>query len=200
MRRDIKSNIRSRKNLGEPYKPKESEIIPRERQAGRQTKKGQKEEQESGIDMAEAETKRVLHNFTRYLLSDIAVKKVRNFLCSAFRTSTILNQTFITFARHIFALINLAMAAPLRRIVARELCEFQPDPRNPKYLVYSLIDTLECGHSQDVYLFNGLQDLTNPYIDSPAIRAKRHRCRPCEMLLAKKKPASVPLPAITKTA
>lgn len=92
------------------------------------------------------------------------------------------------------------MAAPLRRIVARELCKSQPDPRNAKYIVYSIIDTLECGHAQDNYLFNGLLDLINPYTDSPVIRAKRHRCRPCMNLLAKKKPQSVPLPAVAKAA
>lgn len=92
------------------------------------------------------------------------------------------------------------MAAPLRKIVLRELSVFQPDPRNPKYKIYSLIDVLECGHAQDVYLFNGLRDLLNAYTDSPVIKAKRHRCRPCMNLLAKKLPQSVPLPAVAKTA
>jgi hypothetical protein len=96
----------------------------------------------------------------------------------------------------------LAMAlSPLRRIVVRELCESQPDPRNPKYLVYSILDHLECGHSQNNYLFDGLLDLINPYTDSPVIRAKRHRCRPCAQLLAQKKPVQgVPFPAIRKVA
>lgn len=92
------------------------------------------------------------------------------------------------------------MPAPLRRIVAREVSAFQPDSRNKKYLIYSLIDTLECGHSHEVYLYNGLQDIIFAYTDSPAVSAKRHRCRPCEALLAKKKPQSVPLPAVAKTA
>ncbi len=92
------------------------------------------------------------------------------------------------------------MAAPLRRIVVRELRKLQPDPRNPKYTIYSIIDTLECGHTQDNYLFNGLLDLINPYTDSPVVRAKRHRCRPCMHLLAKKRPQSVPLPAVVKAA
>lgn len=94
----------------------------------------------------------------------------------------------------------VVMAAPLRRIVMRELDVYQPDPRNPKYFIYSLIDTLECGHSQSEYLFNGLLDLTNPYTDSPTVRARRHRCRPCASLLAKKKPQSVPFTAIAKAA
>lgn len=91
------------------------------------------------------------------------------------------------------------MAAPLRRIVLRELCITKPRP-SLAYSIYSLIDTLECGHVQSEYLFNGLLDLTNPYTDSPVIRAKRHRCRPCMNLLAKKRPQSVPLPAAAKAA
>ena len=92
------------------------------------------------------------------------------------------------------------MAAPLRKIVLRELSVLQPDPRNPKYKIYSLIDTLECGHTQENYLFGGIRDLVNGYTDSPVIRARRHRCRPCASLLAKKKPQAVPLTAVAKTA
>lgn len=94
----------------------------------------------------------------------------------------------------------LAMAAaPLRRIVARELCIHQPNPRL-KYSIYSLIDTLECGHTQEIYLFDGLRDLANAYTENAAIAARRHRCHPCASLLAKKKPQSVPLFAVAKTA
>lgn len=89
------------------------------------------------------------------------------------------------------------MLPPLRRIVYRELCELRA---RKSYSIYSLIDTLECGHQQDVYLYNGLHDLLNPYTENPAISAKRHRCRPCASLLAKKKPQSVPLTAATKAA
>ena len=80
------------------------------------------------------------------------------------------------------------LLAPLRRVVARELDVYLPDARNPKYKAYFLVDTLECGHVQDVYLWNGLQDVLYAYSDSPAIRAKRHRCRPCASLLATRKP------------
>ena len=90
------------------------------------------------------------------------------------------------------------MASPLRLIVSRELCTIQP---RSNYFIYSLSDTLECGHVEDHYLFNGLADLTNPYTDSPVVRAKRHRCKPCASLLAKRKPVqTVPAIAAAKTA
>jgi hypothetical protein len=91
------------------------------------------------------------------------------------------------------------MAAPLRLIVSRELFVCKPRP-TLAYSIYSLIDTLECGHSQEVYLFNGLHDLLNAYTETPAVTAKRHRCRPCASLLAKKKPQSVPFTAIHRVA
>ena len=90
--------------------------------------------------------------------------------------------------------------SPLRRIILRELSIYHPDPRNNKYSIYSLIDTMECGHSQEMYLFEGLQAVTNAYISNPAVMARRHRCRPCASLLAKKRPQSVPFTAITKMA
>jgi hypothetical protein len=93
------------------------------------------------------------------------------------------------------------MAAPLRRIVLRELDILCPDSRNLKYKIYSLIDTMECGHSSEQYLFNGLLDLVNAYTESPAIRAKRHRCHPCAQLLATRKPMQTVLAiAAVKTA
>jgi hypothetical protein len=125
---------------------------------------------------------------------------LREFQSSAFRTVANLYAYLTTLGRTIPALVAkwmLAMAAPLRRIVARELEILNP---RPKYYIYSLLDTLECGHAQSVYLFNGLLDLTNPYTDNRAVRARRHRCVPCASLLAKKKPQSVPLPAVAEVA
>lgn len=84
----------------------------------------------------------------------------------------------------------LAMAcppAPLRKIAIRELVVTQPDLRQ-KYFIYCLMDTLECGHSQEVYLYDGIRDLLNGYTTNPAVKAKRHRCRPCASLLLSRKP------------
>jgi len=144
----------------------------------------------------------VSDNITDIMLNGLAKRVLSPFLESE-RYKSLPLPRFLT--RSIAAALRsaarvLAMTAPLRRIVVRELCESQPDPRNPKYLIYSIIDTLECGHSQSEYLFNGLLDLINPYTDSPVIRAKRHRCRPCAQLLVKKRPQSVPLPAVAKIA
>src|SRR6185437_2719769 len=77
--------------------------------------------------------------------------------------------------------------APLRRIVSREVESFRPDPR-VNYEVYSLRDTLECGHVQDHFLWGGLADLQNAYTENPLVRSARHRCQPCAQLLSVKKP------------
>src|SRR6478672_5726702 len=113
-----------------------------------------------------AERKPVLHKFTAYLLSDAVfaipsrpLNIVKNFLSSAFGTATNLNKILISVGRRVSALLSewtLAMAAPLRRIVARDVAVFVPDARNPRYRIYSLIDVLECGHEYDAYLFGGL--------------------------------------------
>lgn len=85
----------------------------------------------------------------------------------------------------------MANLSPLRRIVSRELLTYQPDSRNPKYLIYSLLDRMECGHSKGVYLWNGLLDVLNAYTDNPEMRSRRHRCRPCSAVLVKKPVQSV---------
>lgn len=125
---------------------------------------------------------------------------MRKFSCSILRIYSQLCACFCTSYRTISALVLLAMAAPLRRIVARDVVVTLPDARNPRYRIYSLVDTLECGHEYSSYLFGGLEDLTYAYTTNPAITAKRHRCRPCASLLAKKPPQSVPLRAVAKTA
>jgi hypothetical protein len=161
------------------------------------------------MEQPKAGTNRTFHNLPTYLLSDItfasyspSLKIVNKFSCSILRTARILNNCLSGMASRISAFWReLAMAiAPLRKIVSRELEVYCPDPRNPKYKIYSLFDTLECGHGQEIYLYGGLQDLTFAYTDSPVIRAKRHRCRPCAQLLAKKPVQSVSLPAVAKTA
>ena len=145
--------------------------------------------------MATAETKRFYHNFPAYLLSDIAakwpalrLKIVKNFLINNSIIFSRLRAKLCTSCRTISALVLLAMAAPLRRIVARDVAVTLPDARNPRYRIYSLIDTLECGHEYSSYLFGGLEDLTYAYTDNPVIKAKRHRCRPCAQLLTTRKP------------
>jgi len=83
----------------------------------------------------------------------------------------------------IAAFWRMLMSAPLRRIISRELDVQQV---KPKYSVYAIIDELECGHSYWSPI--SLLELVNAYETSPAISAKRHRCRPCMNLLAKRKP------------
>ncbi len=144
-----------------------------------------------------AETNRVSHNFPAYFLSDarpVCARFVKSNLCSAFGNLARPIAHLRTFSGKVFAFWAWAMAAlsaPLRKIARRELDVYHPDARNPKYSIYSLIDTLECGHVQNVYLFGGLNDLMNAYTDNPAIKAKRHRCRPCASLLLKKPVQSV---------
>lgn len=86
--------------------------------------------------------------------------------------------------------------APLRKIMSRELEVSEP---RPKYVYYSLIDSLECGHR--AWSPVDLADLLNAYTESPVIRARRHRCQPCARLLAERKPVqtvtAVPLAAKT---
>lgn len=157
------------------------------------------------MDSQRAGEKLGFHNLPIYLLSDIGfayrshgTKIIRFFSCFLAQKETKLNYLLNKLGDKISTFwLDLAMLPPLRKIVRRELCQQHV---RPKYIIYSLIDTLECGHKQDNYLFNGLLDLINPYTDSPVVRAKRHRCRPCMNLLAKKKPQSVPLPAVAKAA
>src|SRR5690348_13609621 len=74
----------------------------------------------------------------------LALIRIRFFSRSAFRTATNLNGNLIRLAASISALWRkLAMLAPLRRIVSREIDVQQV---KPKYFIYALIDTLECGH------------------------------------------------------
>ena len=146
---------------------------------------------------------RILRNLPSYLLSDIGTKYVKFAQCFTFRTIRNLPNFFTRIASIVSALWTLMprLLAPLRKVVARELDVYLPDARNPKYKIYSLVDTLECGHVQDVYLWNGLQDVLYAYSDNPAITAKRHRCQPCASLLAtRKQPQSVPAIAAAKTA
>lgn len=124
---------------------------------------------------------------------------MRFFLLSTFGNISSLG-TWLRLSGRTIAALLAAMAAPLRRIVARDVAVTMPDARNPRYRIYSLIDTLECGHEYDAYLFGGLEDLTFAYTQNPAVTAKRRRCRPCASLLAKKRPQSVPLPVAVKTA
>lgn len=147
------------------------------------------------MNRARAGTTRTLHNFTGYLLSDVAPKRpvfrlkiVKNFLINKSEILTKLCAKLCTSGRTISALVLLAMAAPLRRIVARDVVITLPDARNPRYRIYSLIDQLECGHEYSSYLFGGLEDLTFAYTLNPAITARRRRCRPCAQLTATRKP------------
>ena len=150
-----------------------------------------------------AETSRVLHNFSRYLLSDVRSEsgKVNPYLSSTYGNKLGLYRFFISLGDSISALWRMMTMphAPLRRIVTRDLCVDHPDPRT-QYSIFSLNDTLECGHVENHYLFGGLADLTNPYTESSVVKSKRHRCKPCASLLAKKRPQSVPLMAAAKTA
>lgn len=147
-----------------------------------------------------AEARRLTITFPFYPLSEVN-NGIRNSLSSAFLTATNLNEFLKKLAGSISAFWRmLAMPLPpLRKIVSRELDIYQPDPRF-KNFIYSLIDTLECGHVKQSYLFGGVSDVANAYTLSPVVKAKRHRCRPCAALLAKKKPQSVPYPAARVTA
>lgn len=149
------------------------------------------------------------NNFPSYLLSDIhnrphfgIVKPPLGITFVKCATCTVsLNIISSISALLASAARMLTMAlAPLRRIILRELDVYHPDPRNLKYSIYSLVDTMACGHVSEFYLYNGLGDIVNAYTQNPVICAKSHRCRPCASLLAKKKPQSVPLTAATKAA
>ena len=83
-------------------------------------------------------------------------------------------------------LIDMSFA-PLRRIVSRTLEVFEV---RPKYFIYSLLDSLECGHEQSVQLFGGLSDLLNAYTENPDMRSRRHRCHECAAVVAQKKPVA----------
>lgn len=99
---------------------------------------------------------------------------------------------FLFFVRKLRTLAARVLA-PLRRITARELVIFKPDPR-VNHFVYSLRDTLECEHEQEHVLFDGLRELLNAYHESALIRARRHRCHPCLAMAEIRKPVrAVPL-------
>ncbi len=128
---------------------------------------------------------------------------VKNLSCSAFVKLDNLNSLLYRIAGNVAAFwpSMTRILSPLRRVVARELETHLPDPQNPRYRTSFLVDTLECGHVQDVYLWNGLQDVLFAYTDNPAIRAKRHRCQPCAQLENQRKPMqTVPAVAAAKTA
>lgn len=70
----------------------------------------------------------------------------------------------------------------LRLVVSRRPVALQPCPESaPSYLTAYVVETLECGHSQDYHFIEGAENLT----------AKRRLCIECNSLHRKKPQSSV---------
>ena len=76
----------------------------------------------------------------------------------------------------------------LRKVVYRRPEPFMPYPNEPQYLVCFITETLECGHTLDVF----------PQSD-PLI-AVRRRCQECQDVVPKKLPQSVRFVDVRKRA
>lgn len=86
------------------------------------------------------------------------------------------------------ALVAMQPKAPLCRIVSRDLQIWSHHPNGQIYQ-FGLYDLLECGHEQPAGYLT-FSDLINPYSESSAMRARRHRCRECAAIVASRKPVS----------
>jgi hypothetical protein len=111
---------------------------------------------------------------------------------------------FILFPiRELCILYKVAVArllSPLRRIVTRELRVHRCYPGTAKPMLFTVVASLECGHSFTELEWN-FRDLLNAYTEAPEVNAKRHRCHECRDLATTKKPVtSVPVEAVAVAA
>lgn len=106
-------------------------------------------------------------------------------------TGTQLTLALLESARKLVQVMKRVLA-PLRLITCRSIEVFVSDRVNGRPQSFVVNDLLECGHVHASPLWNFL-DLVNGYSESAHVRAKRHRCRECLFLVAKKPVQSVTL-------